>query len=419
MNLIIGITEAITIETLTRWLDVRGILRLDTAMCKVQLRRAWLTLLCHPQLALPATATNAVVRWSSKTGLKFRQCAMSIHETSDRDRLINFVDASAAKLRCATISGQCSDGPVVRFVAQRATNLEDVTFVGMPLNFEDCVCIFSLKRIRRVAIRSSHVAFNNPVQFKGVFSTLTHVAFTETNINDEFVEALVRATPHVFATNLAKCCNLTDLAAASIAGSWKSLQWANFCATPFTEVGIETVARGCPSLSTIYLTPPEPAPVHAMSAPAIALAENSPQLQELYLSVVHCITTHCVGIIAQHCRSLRHIHLAVGRDTEEPIVTLVDGCQLLETVYLGVCGYLSMQSLEYMAAGWKGLRKLTLQPDSGVLPKALLRAALPLFRPGVEVSIQHEECYDEKGAFIKGACHRVHADRVLAESKLT
>jgi hypothetical protein len=60
MNLIIGITEAIIIETLTRWLDVRGILRLDTAMCTVQLRRAWLTLLCHPQLALPATAADAL-----------------------------------------------------------------------------------------------------------------------------------------------------------------------------------------------------------------------------------------------------------------------------------------------------------------------------------------------------------------------
>jgi hypothetical protein len=83
--------------------------------------------------------------------------------------------------------------------------------------------------------------------------------------------------------------------------------------------------------------------------------------------------------------------LTLGPDSaEEPITTLVEGCQLLEMVILAVYGSLTMLTDKRVAS------------------------CSAAFRPGVKVAIEFEESYDEDGDFMQEVFVCVHAERITA-----
>jgi hypothetical protein len=361
MSLLLDLADDISASILGRWIDLRAVAGLDSAVCATALRDPLLKLIRAP--ALEFTSFPPSGSWTTEF---LRWCVHRLVKVQNMDIILQEEDAQLLTARLLAICGanlvKCDlRGPlplrsagehwIVRCVSTVAIKavaiqLHEVTVSGNTL----LDALRPDRPLQTVAFRGCRLLCDEPIPLYRPCINLLKLDVCNSELTDAVLISVISHCPKLTWLNFALNVLITDATLSAVAEHLPLLETLIMRHTGITDIGVACVAAACSKLEYISLGSKDRAVCLVGDDGVRALAKGCPLLHTLDFDYAQHVADGGLLALAAHCPKLRvFVARCAFRVTDDALMTLVEGCPLLERITVPASSSVTDRSLRYIA----------------------------------------------------------------------
>jgi uncharacterized protein YjeT (DUF2065 family) len=336
---ILALPTVLVCEILQNWLAPKAWANLDSAVCNVEQRKLYSSLLASDQFALEGTPSIRVHladhfhEWIIKR--KIRIMAMGLYGSTSSSIVERVLNSDCGSL----LRGLMFVGVWATMYTVCRNYCTDMRII----HCKRCFCTVDFYEILATSqgtlldLRCTTCQNLNELEFSGLNFTVLHTLdLTDSGVNDACLVAASKAAPNLQRLVLDSCVELTSAAIVAAATNLPGLRVisVNGCSR-VSDDAIVAVALGCPRIIIADIST-----THITDASIIALAQNCRKLCRLYCHHNDQITNAAMVTLAVHCAgTLECLHVAhCPGITADGLCAMLRSCINLVTLQIGSGG---------------------------------------------------------------------------------